>query len=201
MPTRTTLPDSLYRHATDADGSPATLARQAPTPRPIHHAQRPRLCSRKESGPSCIQRGGASVLSRVFPRQIRESPFFCGLDRWAVHHRDARLCFPIGSEANLPAQGVVKSVERSVEAPSAVAGVNRGAIREVPRQVAPLAPSTHQIKNCVDDFTPVELGRPSSGLPVEQRGNLGPLLVSQVRRISASHDGCVLRKKSPRLTL
>ena len=200
MPTTPTLPGSLHQPEANAVGNLATSARRGPTPPPIRPASKRRLCSRKEPVPSCLQRGGASVLLRVFRRQIRESPFFSCFDRLAVYDRDAWLRFPIGSKTNPAAQGVVKSVKRPIEAPPAVAGMNRGVIREVPRKVAPLAPSAYQIKNRVDDFTSVKFRRPSSRLPGKQRGDLSPLLVGQVRRVSSSHDGRGWRE-SPRLTL
>ena len=194
-------PDSLHRPAVAATESPATSAHRGPTLLPIRPASKLPLRSKKESDPSCLQRGGASVLSRVFPRQTRESPFFGRFDRLAVQHCNARFCFSIGSEANRAAQAIVKSVKRSVEAPSAVAAMNRRVIGKVTGQVAPLAASAHQIKNRIDNLTAVELWRTTGRLPGKQRCNLHPLLVGQVRRVSASHDGCMFEKESLRLTL
>jgi len=197
MPTRLMPPDSPHRPATDAGGSPASSVRRGPTPRPIRPASKLRLCSRRGSVPSCLQQGGVSGLSPVSPRQTRESPFFGRFDRLAVYDRNARLRFPIGSEANLPAQAIVDSIEGPIESPAPVTSVDRRVVRKIPGQIAPLAPSAHQIKNCIDDFTTVEFRRTTCRLPGKQRSDLGPLIIGQVRRISASHDGCMLEGKAP----
>ena len=197
MPTRLMPPDSPHRPAVDATETPATPAHRGPRLLPIRRASKPPLRSKKESDPSCLQRGGASVLSRVFPRQTRESPFFGRFDRLAVYDRNARLRFPIGSEANLPAQAIVDSIEGPIESPAPVTSVDRRVVRKIPGQIAPLAPSAHQIKNCIDDFTTVEFRRTTCRLPGKQRSDLGPLIIGQVRRISASHDGCMLEGKAP----
>jgi hypothetical protein len=89
----------------------------------------------------------------------------------------------------------VKSVKRAIEAPSAVAGVSRGVIREVPRQVTPLTSGTYQIENRVNDFTPVELRRTTRRLLAKQRSDLGPLIIGQVKGISASHVSFVLEEE------
>lgn len=149
MPTRPTHPGSLHRSAVDATGSPATfpatLARREPTLLPIRPALRPRLCSRKESDPSCLQQSGASGLLRVFRRQTRESPFFSCFDRLAAGHRNARLRFPIGSTSHLSAQAIVDPIEGSIESPAPVTGMDRRVVRKITGQVPPLASGTYQV--------------------------------------------------------
>ena len=116
-----------------------------------------------------------------------DPPFFSRLYRLAVYNRNAWLGVPPRRLPDITSKEIVEALQRPVEAPAPVTGMNGGVGWEVARQVSPLAPSAEHVENRIHDLPAVCGRRPTGLLRRKQRSDLFPLRIGQVRRISPSH--------------
>src|SRR6266446_10803533 len=113
-----------------------------------------------------------------------------GLDRLAIDARGTGRGLASGVHTNPLAQGLDQLAPCPIVAPLRKVVIDSALGQQIVRQPIPLAATSIQVEQCIEDFPHVHLTRaPSSRVPLgrwDHRSHDGPLLIRHIRYISLS---------------